>query len=231
MIKYPYSRLAVDLENKIKKAETELLVFVSGGSFVPILAKVLADLSKYNTDHNKVTFALVDERYSADSDSVDSNHHQIARLSLNPQALGIEFKQLLRAGESMGKCAQDYAKWVEEKLADHNIRTLAILGAGKDFHTAGILPHKPEVTEVFYQDLVVAYDADEMTRSDNPYRERITLSFAALSKIDEIWLQLGEGKQFIAETLSQSGIPTKEDVAEKPVLFIKTLHNPTIYVD
>lgn len=232
------ANIVEELLKAINDDSSPVLIFVSGGSLLPKLQEVFYRLLDKERDYSHVEIALVDERYAEYSHHGDSNYTQLMQLTCVPEMVrqGMKFTPILHEGKNLVETAADYDRYVDDKLADNSLRKICILGVGADFHTAGILPHAYEKSAQFYDNFVVGYNVDEISDSDNPHRERITLTFKAIEKMGEVWLYAaGTAKQpvlaEIEKRASSGGKLSKEEISSQPALFFAGLKNLTVYSD
>jgi 6-phosphogluconolactonase/glucosamine-6-phosphate isomerase/deaminase len=231
---YNADQIVIDFLKYVRsRGDRKLVVFLSGGSLVSKVQEIAYRLLRSEGLDN-VIWALVDERYA------EYSHHEHANFTKLAQLTGIDLLQykgltlqpVLTEGLNLHQTAAEYAKFVEAVINDSETQKLAILGIGEDFHIAGILPHRLDFTDNFYTQTVVGYSADEVAISDNPYRERITLSFSALKDMQDVWLYaVGEKKKSVINELLSSNSPTREQIAKQPGLYLQTLSNVTLYTD
>lgn len=171
---------------------------VTGGSSIPALVKVLADLPDALTE--KLAIMLSDERYGP-LGHPDSNMQQYAEAGL--QAKRATIVPVLRADVAMEETAKIYNDAVKAAFtaADY---IFATLGMGPDGHIAGILPDSEAVQATT---LVTAYAAANF--------KRITMTFAALKQVDECALLVfGEAKRQALENLRDTELPLREQPAQ-----------------
>jgi len=206
-------------------------VLVSGGTQLQQLDDTFIKLSKAGTDFTKLTVALVDERYGNDT---DSNFNRLTGLegAKKIKQLGAKFMPIVKKGDDIHKARRGYNSFLE-KVFNSDSTTLAILGLGTDFHIAGILPHKVHDSYIFYETNVVSYNLDEISTSDNEYRNRITITFSAMAKFDEVWVYaVGKSKKsVIQEFWKMLDNPDIANINQIPAHALALLPELTLFTD
>ncbi len=184
------------------------VLFLSGGSTPKVLYEQLAKENKLKAG----AVSLVDERYGNKSHE-NSNEKMIqdAGLIQYLEQDKTRFYPILQ-GESIEKTASDYDEAVRY-LFSYFKNSVGILGVGVDGHTAGI-PAIAEISQKILNDkssLVTSYD-----NQDSFYKQRITLTFLGLSKLDKIIvLVFGEDKKKALRLMFKEGL-----VSEIPSRFL-----------
>ena len=195
------------------------ILFLSGGSTPKALYEVLAKEGKLNAG----AVSLVDERFGEKLHE-NSNESMIKNTQLLSylQKLNIEFYPILQ-DEDIKNTSMQYDETVRY-LFNYFQKSVAILGIGADGHTAGI-PAIEEISQKILDDkssLVSAYDDEESF-----YKQRITLTFLGLSKLDQIIVMVfGKDKQKALQLMFKNGsiaqIPARflreKQIAEKAVI-------------
>lgn len=182
------------------------VLFLSGGSTPKTLYEILAKDGKLNAG----AVAMVDERFG-EKWYEDSNELMIKNTQLLSflQKSNTEFYPILQ-NENIEDTAMQYDE-TARYLFNYFQKSVAILGIGADGHTAGI-PAIEEISQKILNDkfsLVDFYDDKESF-----YKQRITLTFLGLSKIDQIIVMVfGKDKkkalQFMFKTGSIAQIPAR----------------------
>ncbi len=197
-------------------------LFLSGGNTPKELYKTLAKEEKLIPG----AVGLVDERFSPKFHE-NSNETMIRDSGLLNyfHMRDIRFSPIITAETDLKKTAEDYDQVVRGMHATFQ-NSLAILGIGKDGHTAGLLARNSEFriqnSELSEQDQVSAYLYPDAT-----YQERISMTFLGLSMIDVLLiLVFGDDKKQALKLTFNSGkeedIParffTRPDIACKTIL-------------
>jgi len=183
-----------------KTVDPKTALFLSGGTTPKPLYKALAEEKKLHVG----AVAMVDERYGAPLHK-NSNERMIREtglLVLHPRG------------------AKQYDKTVRGLFAKFE-KHIAIMGIGEDGHIAG-LPAKSQISNLKSQNYVIGI-------SDFPgeFKERITLTFKALSEMDLlIVLVFGSEKKNALKLMftqgSEEEIPARffnlPDIAKKTIV-------------
>lgn len=181
------------LEVLLQTVDLNTLLLLSGGSSPDVLYQIIAQGKTLRIG----AVALIDERFGAYMHT-RSNEKMIAETGLlsyldNEDIL---FYGVLKEDNDMENTARKYEQIIKGLFKKFSKR-VAIMGIGSDGHTAGIKP----ALEYDHTRLVVSYD--DVSGS---FGKRITLTFEALSKIDEfVILAFGESKRKALEQMFKSG--------------------------
>lgn len=195
-----------------KLCDRQTVLFLSGGTTPKALYETLAREKKLNVG----AAALVDERYAASPKLKNqiSNGYMIRRTGL---AGYVEkqgrFYPVLQKGLSIKDTALQYDRTVGFLLGGFK-KSVGILGIGADGHTAG-LPAGA------YNSKLIIQSSELVTSIDNfpgEYRERVTLTFPGLSKLDRIIILVFGKEKKKALDLMFGG----DDIYEVPARFFKT---------
>lgn len=193
------SRKALDL--LLQAVNQDTLLLLSGGTSPGMLYRLIV--------RDKVlkpgAVALVDERFGS-SMHLNSNEKMIADTGLADYLdnEGIPFYRILKEGNMETVTAQ-YEETVRG-LFKKFPKKVAVMGIGADGHTAGIKPG----LEYGQSRLVISYDD-----KNGPFGKRITLTFEALSEVDEfIVLVFGEEKREALEKMLK-----EQDQCQYPAVF------------
>ena len=220
-----------------KIVESKTALFLSGGTTPKPLYKSLAKEKKLHVG----AIAMVDERFG------QPNHHSNERMiretgfidylsaknvpfySILGQSLGV--KQRRPGGvnrerrhlEGVSIIAKEYDRKVKGLLSSFP-KSVAIMGIGEDGHIAGL----PEKSQISSGDRLIKSQTYVIGIDDFPgeFKERITLTFNALSKMDLlIVLVFGSAKKTALSLMFAKGaeeIParfyTKPTISEKTIL-------------
>jgi len=190
-----------------------VLFFATGGSSISVGAKV-SEIIKESPNHSltkNLTVLLTDERYGP-IDHIDSNFSKLIEKGFNlPLAKVIP----TLTGESREIATEKFNKILEQEFEKAEYK-IGLFGFGSDGHTAGILPDSIAATS---KDLACGYDT--------PLFSRITMTFSAIEKLDEVvvWAQ-GEDKWGVLKNLEND-----IDLVKQPVQILKKVPLLTIFTD
>jgi 6-phosphogluconolactonase/glucosamine-6-phosphate isomerase/deaminase len=203
-----------------------ILLMLSGGSAF----NLLHDIHPEHID-DRVTIAMLDERYSRDH--AINNFSQMTHLPFYKLAhmRGAAFVNTrLEDDKSIEYFARDYEskvrKWdFENRMAGGVV--IATMGIGTDGHVAGIMPYQDDhatFTRLFddQNKWIVGYDAKEK----NEHRHRVTTTLPFLRKIDHtICFVAGENKKdALHKALAQDG-----SLFETPARIVHEMKNLQIF--
>lgn len=184
----------------------EPAVALTGGTIAERIHALVPTLDTSSVDWSRVSFWWGDERYVA-ADSEDRNDLPAVRDLLEP--LGVPSDRIHRmpttdAGHAdVDAAAAAYA----DEVRSHGGGgfDLVMLGLGPDGHVASLFPG--------FDQLEAEGIAVGVTGSPKPPPERVSLTFAALDRTDEVWfLVSGEAK---ADAVRR-GLAEDGSVAETP---------------
>lgn len=202
-----------------KTVDKKTALFLSGGSTPKLLYTLIAKKGRLSFG----AVAMVDERLGKKMHK-NSNEKMIGEtgLLLYLEEKKIPFYPILRLRPKgvASDIARNYNKEIKH-LLKHFSKRIAIMGVGEDGHTAGLLARTQNL-ELKTQNYV-------MVIGDFPgeFRERITLTFKALSKMDLlIVLVFGSAKENALASMFEEGsleeIParfyTGAEIAVKTIL-------------
>lgn len=203
----------------------KVAVLLSGGSALKILPFLQAECEQSTLtidQYAQISVTLVDERYGevghAESNGKaveESGFGQFMRLK------GMQWIPVLMAGEKQEKSAQRMNALVTEWFTMDQIFTIGLFGAGPDFHTASNMPTVRNGTLFVHQysaeEYYPAISLDE--KYDNPFRQRLGLSEAAIRALDaRVLLLTGDDKKPVLEHFHRADLT----IDEAPVM---ALHN------
>ena len=202
-----------------KYVDKKTALFLSGGTTPKLLYEVLAKEKKLNPG----VVVLIDERYGLPF-HLNSNEKMIRDTGLLSYLEGkkIPFYSILRLHPEgvASELAIEYDKAVRGLFTKFRKR-IAIMGIGEDGHTAGLPPgiknstHSTSsglmLSEVEASKLKIQNYVTEIKDFPGEFKERITLTFKALSKMDLlIILVFGFAKQRALKLMFEKG--SKEEV-------------------
>lgn len=187
-----------------------VLFFATGGSSISVLSRVADFIKEYSCQH--LTILLTDERYGTIGHS-DSNFSKLIE-----KGFDIKDAKIIPTltGDSRDITTKKFIEVLEEefKKADYKI---GLFGIGADGHTAGILPNSIATES---KDLACGYDTELFSR--------ITLTFRAIEKLDEVVaFAQGEEKWEVLDDLQKKDI----DVKIQPAQILKKVPVLTIFTD
>jgi 6-phosphogluconolactonase len=183
-------------------------VGLTGGTIAGAIHREIARLAPDSeVDWSRVDFFWGDERFVA-PDSPDRNAGQARADFLD--AVGADPARIHEIpstsdAESADAAATAYADTVRSVGAGNF--HLLMLGIGPDGHVASLFPGHPQL------------DVDDriavgVTDSPKPPPERVSLTFAALNRADEVWLVASGAEK--AEAVGRALAPTPPDLHDLP---------------
>jgi 6-phosphogluconolactonase/glucosamine-6-phosphate isomerase/deaminase len=212
IIKVNNSEEGIEICKKLlyEKVSKNSVLFLSGGSTPKTLYEILAKEKLLKVG----AVALIDERFGKKLHE-NSNEQMIKDTGL-VQYLS---KQNIRIypileNQSMRDSAENYDETLRF-IFNYFPKSIGILGVGADGHAAGI-PAITKISQKILDDksLLVSFYDDE----ESFYKQRITLTFLALSKLDEIIvLVFGKDKKKALKLMFKEG-----SIAEIPSRFLNT---------
>jgi 6-phosphogluconolactonase/glucosamine-6-phosphate isomerase/deaminase len=206
-----------------KEVNEQTLLFLSGGS-----QKILYEMLAQEGELDPSAVALIDERFGKKMHE-NSNEKMIKGTGFLSyfEEKKIPFYPILRLHPEgvISDIARDYNRKIKN-LLKHFSKKIAIMGIGTDGHTAGIPPGNQKSSIRQAQDKNQEY-VESTNNFPGEFKERITLTFKALSQMDLlIVLVFGSAKQnalvamFKKDSLSE--IPARfylrPDIAKKTIL-------------
>jgi len=219
-VKNPQEGIEVCKQLLYETVSKTSVLFLSGGTTPKMLYEILAKDKKLKVG----AVAMVDERYGeklhgGSNELMIKNTHLLSYL----QKSNTEFYPVLQKKEDIESTAVQYDETVRY-LCNYFQKSIAVLGVGADGHTVGI-PAVSQNSKFKTQngtDLVTSFD-------DFPgdFKQRITLTFLGLSRLDKIIvLVFGKDKKRALKLMLSSGsiaeIParclTQKGMAEKTIL-------------
>ena len=164
-------------------------VALTGGSIADKIHREIARLGPdSDVDWSRVEFFWGDERFvAADSDERNAKQARTAFLDV----IGVDPARVHEVpstddASSVDDAASAYADTL--RAAGSGSLAVTMLGVGPDGHVASLFPGFPQLS---VDDAV----AVGVTGSPKPPPERVSLTFAALNRSDEVWFVVnGEGK-------------------------------------
>ncbi|UAL31624.1 6-phosphogluconolactonase [Nocardioides rotundus] len=174
---------------------------LTGGTIADQLHREVARLAPASSvDWSRVVVWWGDERF-VDSSSSDRNAVQAREAFLSQVGVDPANVHEIPSASEVAT-AEEAAEAYSATLREHGAGsfTVLMLGIGPDAHIASLFPHFPQL-EVEDEIAVAVHD------SPKPPPDRVTLTFPALNRADEVWfLAAGEGKaDAVAAALAPTG--------------------------
>ncbi|CAN5385608.1 hypothetical protein BH10PAT4_BH10PAT4_2700 [soil metagenome] len=187
----------------------KVLWILSGGSG----GKVCAEVSKRLTGPlNNLLATLSDERFVPQGHS-DENWQQL--LDAGFSVTGATVYRPIQ-GKDRGTTTRDLGRWIKQAYEDVDYK-IGVFGIGTDGHTAGL---KPGTFAVEAANWTTDFSGEDF--------ERITMTFNAIEKLDEIVVQaMGADKATILNELLTKDI----DIKQQPAQVLKSVAKSTIFTD
>jgi 6-phosphogluconolactonase len=188
-------------------------VALTGGSIAEKIHREIARLgADSDVDWSRVDFFWGDERYVApDSDDRNAKSARAELLDVLPvDPARIHEIPSTAEADSVDSAAAAYADTV--RSVGRGSFDLLMLGVGPDGHIASLFPGFPQL------DLDDAIAAG-VTGSPKPPPERVTLTFPALSRSDEVWFVVSGPDK--AEAVGRALAATPPDVHELPAAGVR----------
>jgi len=185
--------------DRITMEKMSCLVLLSGGSAVNIYQRLAEYIKRSQFVSENLAVGQVDERFRPEN-SDDINAVQIEKTGLIEvlKRKGIKFYKILQKG-SLERAADEYNRIMEELFRSYKFK-MAILGIGRDGHTAGLLPgYRKEWDKNTF---VTGY------KNKGEFPERITITPKAFGRLDYgLTIVAGEEKREVME-----GILKKKEI-------------------
>jgi 6-phosphogluconolactonase/glucosamine-6-phosphate isomerase/deaminase len=194
------------------KLGKKVLLFLTGGSSIPVGVEVAKLLSNHSCENLTVT--LTDERYGPLGHK-DSNWQQLLNLGFNlSQAKIIP----ILTNDNLDQTTEKFNNFLNQKfiINEDNEYKIGLFGIGEDGHTAGILPESAAVNSGNW---AFGYKTEKF--------ERVTITPKTIEKLDEaiVWTQ-GENKWKVLEDLEKD-----IDTIKQPAQVLKKVPLLTIFTD
>lgn len=208
-----------------EKVDKKTVLFLSGGATPKSL---YASLAKDQLIHPAVV-GMVDERYGK------RWHEKSNELMIQETGFldyldrkKIPFYPILKNNLSRESASQAYDKTTRD-LFFHFRRSVAIMGIGADGHTSSIIPNRKDFVDPLFDEGAKQLFVGDYNDSKSAYQERIGMTFAGLSLIDEfLVLAFGKEKKRALEKMFEQG-----SLEEIPARFFvqHAFKNTTILTD
>ena len=207
-----------------KNCNHRAVLFLSGGTTPRPLYEALAKEKILKVG----AVSLIDERYG-DIMHLDSNQKMIAETGLIDYLKENSRFYPVLEGKSQEETTKDFDE-ILRVLFNSFPKSVGILGIGEDGHIAGIAPNRIGFTNPIFSDKIslAAYFNDRL----GDFRQRITQTFLALSKLDLIIvLAIGTKKKQALELMFTNGpveeVPARflnqKEISEKTTLITDQL--------
>lgn len=205
-----------------KLFDKNVVILISGGSCIALIKEILTLLPD-TISLSSVKFALADERFVQQGDD-ESNATQMRKAGVIEliEKYGSQCVEILSTpSNSKEEVANEKNQQYEELLKSAE-KVVMLAGMGSDGHTAGMLPNTSQEFEIFHHDrYLVGYTISPS--SDNPHKERLTISMHALSFVDTVYL-FATGKE--KEPALKNFIAKNKPLHELPVLTLYLSQQP-----
>ena len=197
------------IKDKLSSGQS-VLWLLSGGSSGEVCIDVSKRLRSENLENLYVT--MTDERFGP------VGHANENWQKLLDDGLDLPGAKLYRPliGMDRASTTTQFAHWLENKFEDVDY-TIGVYGVGTDGHTAGI---KPVPSAVNADGWAVDFDGHDF--------ERITMTFDAISRLDEAVMQaMGADKAQVLDDFLNKDIDSKV----QPVQILKSVNKLTVFTD
>ena len=172
------SDLIIRLEEELKVSH--VLLLLSGGSTMAAFGKAISEIVELagKLEH-QLTISLVDERWTTDSNHRDSNWWRLTQLDAFEELIDSDVRlvPVLKPGVGLLQTAEMHNQLIQNFPG----KVIAVLGIGRDGHTAGILPHREDHFGFFNADRMIGYDLDDFSEIKDDFRQRITPGFKLIA--------------------------------------------------
>jgi 6-phosphogluconolactonase len=198
-------------------------VALTGGSIADKIHSEIARLgADSDVDWSRIDFFWGDERYVA-PDSDDRNAKLARELFLDRVPVDPERVHEIPStadADSVDAAAADYGAVV--RGVGSGRFDLLMLGVGPDAHIASLFPGHPQL------------DVDDaiavgVTNSPKPPPTRVSLTFPALNRSDEVWFVVAGAEK--AEAVGRALAPTPPDVHEVPAAGVRGQQQTIWFLD
>jgi 6-phosphogluconolactonase len=209
---------------RVRQAAGEVpQVGLTGGTIADKIHREIARLAAdSDVDWSRIEFFWGDERYVApDSDERNAKQAREAfldRLPVDPARIH-EIPSTADA-DSVDAAAEDYAEVV--RSSGRGSFDLLMLGVGPDGHIASLFPGHPQL------------DVDEtiavgVTDSPKPPPMRVSLTFPALNRSEEVWFVVDGSEK--AEAVGRALATTPPDIHEIPAAGVRGQRETIWFLD
>lgn len=222
---FPHEFMGVNFVKSLlsQQVDRRTVLFLSGGKTPKTLYKQLAEEGTITPG----AVAMVDERYGPkfhpeSNERMMSDTGILRYLSLS----NIPFYPILQVEQ---KARMDLAQEYDETaryLITNFPKSIAILGLGADGHTAGIAGNRTNFQNPLFETSRKSLFVSDFDDHQGPFRQRITMTFLALSVVDQlIVIIFGKEKKEALKKLFADGsledLPgrfyTRPEIAKKTI--------------
>lgn len=191
------------------RASKDVFLLLSAGSWVKVYSSLVTILP--SIDMSMLTFGLVDERFVPKRHK-DSNEQQISESKLIQSFVGYGAKYIPTVQDINvdPKASAQTADVIYKQVFSRNPYFILTLGLGTDGHTAGILPSSSEqlFNSRFADEKLLVYYETISDETQNPHRQRFTISPSCILKADEVIVYAaGAEKRPIIDQLVHTSAP------------------------
>lgn len=226
-----HTQLVSSVVDRVKEhSKKGVLLLLPGGSFLDIAGEMFSQISDSFEDLSFLTITTVDERYFENlSDAAAKEGSNLKQLiavkgAKKLEKKGARFVAAQNKGETLREASKNFDSFLTRAIHSEDLYKLAIIGVGSDYHTLGIMPHKQEYCAYFKKNYATGYNLEDFTKSENPFKERITMNFNGLMKMDDVFLYaVGSSKKTVLRNLVAANSPTNREISQRPVLFLHEL--------
>ena len=203
------ARRFVALSKEAIAARGRFAVALAGGSTPKAMYERLAKAPLRNdVDWSLVEVFFGDER-TVPPNHPDSNYGMAARALLDHVPLDRSRVHRMEGERNPVEAARDYESVLKDRLGDHPIFDLILLGMGPDGHTASLFPH----TRALDEKTRLAVD----NRVDKLNTTRLTLTIPVINSARAIVIACGAEKKPVFQAIAGQA----EDPYQFPILFLR----------
>ena len=230
------SQYLIDKLEQVKKEGKNILLFLSGGSVVQLYGQLAEVIKKGGFKSDDLVIAQVDERYIKNQISKIKNTNQKLKINkdINAENIGqtglwedcrnkkIPYYLVSQKG-TLKSSTEEYNKTVSKLFPRYDFR-MAILGMGKDGHTAGLMSGHEKIWNI--NDYVIGYKLDQKQM----FKQRITITPFMLSKLDYALAGMvgEEKKQALESTLNPDNF---DELDKYPAAIIQRIKKVDVFTD
>jgi 6-phosphogluconolactonase len=191
----------------------KVLWLIAGGSVTRIAALVCANLADRKLGNLSIT--LTDERFVPQNDP-ESNWRQLENSGFKLSSAKL---YPVLNGFDLEKSTKDYDDTLRQLINEADFK-IALFGMGADGHFAALFPGFAQLHESEKYAL-------SFSNSPKPPKQRMTMTFTAIQKLDgAVLFAVGDEKKPAIEKLNR-----QVSIDEQPAQFLKKLPKVTIFND